>query len=357
MIKDSTPKAMVLADKPGPKRAFIRERGAFNQKTQEVVAGTPNFLPAILQGEKTSRLDLSQWLTSKSNPLTARVQVNRMWEMHFGRGIVETSEDFGTQGSRPSNQPLLDYLALEFMGNRSASTQHGGKAWDMKAMHRLIVTSATYRQSSAATKVGLEKDPSNIFLSRGPRFRLDAELVRDNSLRISGLLNAEIGGQSVMPYQPAGVWNSPYSGEAWTDMPAPIRYRRGLYTFWKRTSSYPAFITMDAGSREQCLSRRSRTNTPLQALVQLNDPMAMDAARALGLKMAAKGIAYGFRACTARIPTTDELARLVRLQGQLLAKYKLDKPGAEKLGKTPEAATWTMIANVLLNLDETITKE
>ncbi|MEQ1932967.1 MAG: PSD1 and planctomycete cytochrome C domain-containing protein, partial [Fimbriimonadaceae bacterium] len=265
MLKNSVPKAMIVADKAVPKRAFIRERGAFNQKTQEVIAGTPNFLPTVLQSDKTSRLDLSQWLTSKNNPLTARVQVNRMWEMHFGRGIVETSEDFGTQGSRPSHPELLDYLALKFMGTattrsadarsapRSPGTQPGERAWDMKAMHRLIVTSATYRQSSAATLALLEKDPANIYLARGPRFRLDAELIRDNSLRISGLLNPEIGGPSVMPYQPAGIWNSPYNGETWNEMPAPIKYRRGLYTFWKRTSSYPAFAALDAGSREQCL--------------------------------------------------------------------------------------------------------
>ncbi|MEQ1822017.1 MAG: PSD1 and planctomycete cytochrome C domain-containing protein [Fimbriimonadaceae bacterium] len=353
-VQSSLPKAMVVADKPSVKRASIRVRGAFNQKADEVVASTPSFLPSVLAGEKTSRLDLAQWLTNKGNPLTARVQVNRMWEMHFGRGIVETSEDFGTQGARPSHPLLLDYLALAFMGEVNNSPV---KAGDMKAMHRLIVTSATYRQASVATSDLLEKDPSNVYLARGPRFRLDAELIRDNSLLISGLLNPELGGPSVMPTQPAGVWNSPYSGEMWTNAAAPARYRRGIYTFWKRTSSYPAFVALDAGTREQCLSRRLRTNTPLQALVQLNDPIAMDAARALGEKMASRGIEYGFRACTSRKPLAPELDRLKKLYVQLLTRYRADRVASDKLGKSPEHAAWTMVANVLLNLDETITKE
>jgi len=344
MIEASIPSAMVLLDKPGPKKAKVRDRGMYKEFTGEVDSATPGFLPNPAPAGQ-DRMGLAKWLVSKQNPLTARVQVNRMWEMHFGRGLVETSEDFGTQGDQPSHPELLDWLAVTFME----------KGWDQKAMHRLIVTSATYKQSSVSTKALNDKDPKNILLARGPRFRLDAEAIRDAALKASGLLDAKIGGPSVMPFQPAGVWNSPYSGEYWNQNEL---YRRGVYTFWKRTSTYPAFTALDAASREECVPRRSRTNTPLQALALLNDQTMMDAARALGTKMSeagdvSKGIQLGFRRVVSRKPTSEEQTRVAKLFETLKSKYDKDPEAAKKVGGN---APWTMVANVLLNMDEAITK-
>lgn len=345
MIQNAVPSAMVLLDKPGVKKAQIRDRGMYKEFTGEIASTTPHFLPApAVSGQ--SRLTLAKWLISKQNPLTARVQVNRMWEMHFGRGLVETSEDFGTQGSKPSHPELLDWLAITFME----------KGWDMKAMHRLMVTSATYKQASSSTKALNEKDPQNLLYARGPRFRLDAEAIRDNALKVSGLLDEKIGGPSVMPFQPAGVWNSPYSGERWSQNEL---YRRGVYTFWKRTSTFPSFTALDAASREECVPRRSRTNTPLQALALLNDQAMMDAARALGKKMAASpnGVESGFRRVLARKPNAAEQKRLKALFDTMMAKYQKEPEAAKKLAGDPKAAAWTMVANVLLNMDEAITKQ
>lgn len=294
---------------------------------------------------------LARWLVDGRNPLTSRVQVNRLWEQCFGRGIVETSENFGTQGSPPSHQELLDWLACEFQSRN----------WDIKAILRLIVTSATYRQDSATTLSQLERDPQNILLARGPRFRLDAETIRDVALSVSGLLDKTIGGPSVYPLQPEGIWNSPYSGERWMTSTGGARHRRGLYTFWKRTAPYPSFETLDATSREQCTVRRTRTNTPLQALALLNDEAFFEAARALAQRVLLesgkeKRMDLAFRLCTARHPSPAEAARLSALLEQLMQRYRADPSSSSKVADTPELAAWTMLSNTLLNLDETITK-
>ena len=232
-----------------------------------------------------NRLDLARWLVSKDNPLTARVTVNRLWEQHFGKGLVATSEDFGTQGETPSNQALLDYLATEFM--RPAG--QAAKPWSMKAINRLIVTSAAYRQSSDVPPGLAEKDPFNRLLAHGPRFRLPAELIRDQALAVSGLFCAKIGGPSVFPLQPDGIWHSPYNGDAWSTSAGEDRYRRGVYTFLRRSSPYPAFMSFDMTTHEAICTRRSITDTPLQALTTLNDPAFMQPAAALARRIVTEG--------------------------------------------------------------------
>ncbi len=238
----SRPTTPVFQEKPGAQPAtFIRIKGTYLAPGDKVNANVPAALGQFKPWMPRNRLGLAEWLASKANPLTARVEVNRLWEICFGRGIVETSENFGTQGTPPSNQELLDWLATEFMR----------KDWNIKAMMKTTVMSATYRQSSDASKNSLRLDPQNVLLSRGPRFRMEAEMIRDNALTAAGLLNLKIGGPSVHPYQPEGIWNSPYSGERWTNDTGPDSHRRGIYTFWKRTAPYPSFITLDATSREK----------------------------------------------------------------------------------------------------------
>lgn len=353
-VQAAIPTAMVLREKPsqGPIKTNVHVRGEFLSKGEEVQAGTPDALAAMKPSMPANRLGLAQWLVDRDNPLTARVQVNRMWESVFGVGIVETSDDFGTQGSLPTHPELLDWLAVEFMD----------RGWDMKAMLRLIVTSATYRQSSKATEEGIAKDPDNRLLARGPRFRLEAEAIRDAALTASGLLDPKVGGPSVFPQQPAGIWDSPYNGDQWMTDKDTNRYRRGIYTFIKRTAPYPSFMAFDATSRESCTVRRVRTNTPLQALALLNDEAYLDAARALGKRMAAGAksdadrLVIGFRLAAGRRPNREESARLEKLLGQMRARFTKDADAAKKVAEDPEAAAWTMVANVLLNLDETITK-
>lgn len=356
-LRRAIPTALVMRDKPAalPLKAFFRERGEFLRKGEPVEAGAPAVLPSL--GKRPgNRLGLAQWLVARDNPLTARVQVNRMWEQLFGLGLVETAEDFGTQGSPPSNQPLLDWLAVEFME----------RGWDMKALLRTIVTSATYRQDSRVSGPAAAADPANRFLARGPRHRLEAEAIRDAALRYGGLLNGKIGGPSVYPYQPEGTWNSPYSGEQWRTATGPDRYRRSLYTYWKRTAPYPIFMAFDATSREDCTVRRVRTNTPLQALALLNDEGLLEAARGLALRMAKAGpgdaarVRRGFQICTGRKPIPEEIERMGRLLTKLRARYANDLAAAGKVAgaatATTEDAVWTLVANVLLNLDETLTK-
>ena len=356
--------AMILRERPSFERpsTFLRIRGSFLSKGDKVYAGVPGSLNPLPENQMPNRLGLAYWLVEESNPLTARVAVNRFWEQYFGRGIVETSEDFGTQGQRPSHPKLLDWLATEF-------TRQG---WSMKAFHRLIVTSATYRQSSHSTPELVERDPYNRLLARGPRFRLEAEMVRDQALAASGLLSAKIGGPSVFPYQPEGVWDRPYSDDKWTLSQGEDRYRRTLYTFLRRTTPYPTLINFDAPSREFCTVRRVRTNTPLQALDTLNDPVFFEAARALAqriMKEAAPDSAaratHGFRLLLTRRPAATEVQRLVAFHDQQFARFQKDEKAARDViqaGANPppgavELAAWTMVANVLLNLDETVTKE
>jgi hypothetical protein len=342
------PTALVLGEKPttGTLKTTLYHRGEFSSPREVVEAGVPSVLPGLTG--TTNRLTLSQWLTIPQNPLTARVQVNRVWEQYFGRGLVDTPEDFGTQGARPSHQKLLDWLAIYYVSS----------GWDTKKLHRLIVTSAAYKQSSIATADLLKRDPNNVYIARGPRFRMEAEMIRDSALRISGLLNPELGGPSVMPYQPEGVWDTPYSGERWMQAEGNSKYRRGMYVFVKRTSMYPSFMAFDATSREVCNVRRGRTNTPLQALTLLNDLAYLEAAKALGQKMAKSndGITLGFRMAVSRTPSLTEKNILSKSLTQFKARFIQQPDAAKKLGSTVDEAAWTMLGNVILNLDETITK-
>jgi len=314
-----------------------------------------------------NRLDLAVWLVSPEHPLTARVTVNRYWAMFFGAGLVKTINDFGSQGEWPSHPELLDWLACQFRdGGRS------GGPWDVKALVRLIVTSATYRQSAAVTPEKLEKDPYNRLLSRGPRLQLDAEFIRDNALTVSGLLNPKIGGPSVKPYQPPGIWDG--TDAKYEQDHGDALYRRGMYVFWRRSAHYPSFATFDAPNREVCTFLRQRTQTPLQSLVLMNDPEYVESARALAERVMreepsdlTKRLTRAFRHTLGRVPQADEIATLQRTYEEQLAGFRDDAETADKLlavgeSKLPEStdkielAAMTAVANVLLNLNETITK-
>lgn len=364
--------ALVMSEKKSYERpvTFIRERGNFMNKGEQVFADVPKVLPPLPENAPANRLGLALWLVNENNPLTARVAVNRFWEQIFGRGIVETSEDFGSQAAPPSHPELLDWLAVEFM----KPAEKNGFGWSMKKLVRTLVTSSAYRQASNATSTLLEKDPYNRLLARGPRFRIEAEMLRDNALAISGLLTRKIGGPSVMPLQPDGIWKAPYSSEKWQMSQGEDRYRRGLYTFVRRSSPHPMMLNFDGVSREFCTVRRTRTNTPLQALNALNDEAMFEAARALAQRMLneASGdvrtrVAYGLRLCVARQPKAAELDRLAALYQQQLDYFNAHATEAERVVKqqikpasncsTAEMAAWTMVANVLLNLDETLTKQ
>ncbi len=359
------PKTMVMQERAEPRATHVHIRGSFLNKGEQVTAAVPATFAPLPGDESANRLALARWLVSERNPLVARVTMNRVWERYFGRGLVATSEDFGTQGDPPSHPELLDWLATEFVE----------KKWDLKAMHRLVVTSAAYRQSSKVSSELYQRDPYNLLLARGPRFRLEAETIRDVALKASGLLSATIGGPSVFPPQPEGIWTQHYSEEKWVASLEEDRHRRGLYTFWRRTSPYPTFFTFDAPSREYCTVRRPRTNTPLQALTTLNDAAFFEAAQHLALRMVKEAgpkpqarATLGFRQCLGRPPQGGEAERLVAFWKQQASRFSQGSHGKEVLqlvGDLPwpagvpvwEAAAWTMVANVLLNLDETITKE
>src|SRR5262245_30871785 len=316
------PSSMVMQEMAKPRDTFVLTRGAYDKKGEKVTAGIPTFLASHREpdhGDKPrgspSRLDLAKWLVSTENPLTTRVIANRYWQMFFGTGLVKTAEDFGTQGEFPSHPELLDWLAVQFRES----------GWDVKALVKMIVMSATYRQSSAVLAEHLAKDPDNRLLARAPRLRLPAEFIRDQALAVSGLMNGDIGGKSVFPYQPPGLWEELMSradGANWTAQtytPSKGRdlYRRTMYTFWKRTCPPPTLATFDAPDRETCTVRRARTNTPLQALVLLNDPTYVEASRKLAERIMTEAgpspderIALGFRLVTARQPTPRELTIL-----------------------------------------------
>jgi hypothetical protein len=366
----TVPNAMVMQEMDAPRETAILGRGDYRNRGEVVTPGVPAVLPAIGKDLPMNRLGLAKWLVDPANPLTARVAVNRYWQLHFGTGIVKTAEDFGSQGEPASHPQLLDWLATEFVRSH----------WDIKAMQRLIVTSTAYRQSSHVTPELEERDPENRFLARGPRFRLPAEMVRDNALAVSGLLVEKVGGASVMPYQPNGLWEETAYGDVYTAQTyqqghGDDLYRRSMYTFWKRTSPPPALITFDAPDREKCTARRAVTNTPLQALVLLNDPTYIEAARVLAEKMIREGgadparrIRYAFRLATARDPNAKELQVLRELERTESAEYRRNKDAAGKLVGVGEAklgakvdaselAAWTTVASTILNLDETITRE
>ncbi len=355
------PTTLVLAERPpeNPRPTFLHNRGEFLQPTERVEPGIPAVLPPLPQDLPANRLGFARWLVSADNPLTGRVTMNRQWAAFFGHGIVRTLQDFGYQGERPSHPELLDWLAVEFVR----------QGWSLKHMHRLIVTSATYRQASTVTPELLAKDPDNRLLARGPRVRLEAEQVRDAILRESGLLCPKIGGPSVFPPQPANVTTEGTYGQlAWKPSEGPDRYRRGLYTYSKRTAPFAAFATFDAPSGEVCAARREVSNTPLQALTLLNDPAFLEGARALGRMMAARPgsveerVDYLFCRCLTRPPAQDERQTLVHFfeaQKRRFADGTLIPAGFAGPGEgdAAERAAWTALARALFNLDEAITKE
>jgi len=341
--KHQGPLVPILRDLPLDKRRTTRIhiRGSFLDQGDEVGPDTPQVWPPFGQELPRDRLGLARWLMSPDNPLTARVLSNRVWSELFGQGIVPTLEDFGSQGDPPSHPQLLDWLAAEFMES----------GWSLRHLLRTIVLSATYGQSSVQTSMHRERDPSNQWLSRGPAFRLSAEQLRDQALSVAGLLHEKLGGESVMPPQPDGIWRQIYSGARWRTATGPDRFRRALYTFWRRTSPHPAMLMFDAQSREACVLRRRRTNTPLQALVMWNDPQFHEPALALGRnamqvapKDPAKGMAWMWRTCLLREPTEPELSRL------------LDLLSDEQARGMDAVDAWGVAASVVMCLDEFVTR-
>ncbi len=361
---------MVMNVAAKPRETFILNRGDYAQPTVKVGMATPAFLPAPPEGAAPDRLALARWIVMPKNPLTARVAVNRFWQMLFGAGLVRTAADLGAQGEWPSHPDLLDWLAVDFVESR----------WDVKALLRQIVTSATYRQDSAATPATLERDPANRLLARGPRFRLPAELIRDSVLKVSGLLVPRLGGPSVNPYTPGDPWreishygSSPATAQSFRQDHGEKLYRRSLYTFWKRTLPPPNMSAFDAPNRETCIVSRPSTNTPLQALVMLNDTQFVEAARAFAERILAQPggdserAHWAFREATSRTPDAAELSVLTRALQRERTRYQADPPAAERFlanGESlrnpslpaPEHAAWSQVAALLLNLSETITR-
>ena len=356
--------AMVLQEKDSPRETHILIRGDFLKPGVKVSPGVPAVLPALENQDRSvpNRLDLARWLVSEENPLTARVTMNRLWQHYFGRGLVKTSEDFGTQGEKPSHPELLDWLATEFFR----------RGWSLKAMHRLIVTSATYRQTSQVSSEQKERDPENILLARSPRLRVEAEIVRDIALTVSGLVNPQTGGPSVFPPQPPGITDLSRGNLIWVTATGKDRYRRGLYTFWKRTSPYPGLTVFDAPTADETTVRRIRSNTPMQALTTLNDEVFVEAAQAFALRLLKEvpgddsaRLRYGFRLCVAREPDHFETNTLIAVLQNGVNQFKTNLKGARALlpkyasNEVDPArfAAWFGLARVMLNLDETITRE
>jgi hypothetical protein len=360
----SLPSVMVMEDMAVPRETHVLIRGSYDRPGEKVDPGLPAILPPMSKEYPNNRLGLARWLVDPSNPLTARVTVNRFWQMYFGAGLVKTVEDFGAQGEPPSHPKVLDWLATEFVST----------GWDVKALQKTIVTSATYRQSSKVTPELLQKDPDNRLFARGPSFRISAEMVRDQALANAGLLVEKIRGPSVKPYQPEGLWTE-LSGQSYQQEHGENLYRRSLYTFWKRTITPPTMANFDASSRETCVVRHSLTNTPLQALDLMNDVTFVEAARVLAERMMKQGgttpedrIAFAFRVATARLPNSKENNLLLESFNYQLENFKR-KPDAAlnyvSQGEYPrdkhldvsELAAYASVASLILNLDETVTKE
>jgi hypothetical protein len=356
---------MVMAERPVSRETHLLIRGAYDKPGEKVEPGVPAVLPPLPAGAPNNRLGFARWLIDPANPLTARVTVNRFWQMYFGTGIVKTTEDFGSQGEWPTHPELLDWLATEFVRT----------GWDVKAMQKLIVTSATYRQSSRGSQDLLRRDPENRLLARGPRWRLPAEMVRDQALYAAGLLTERLGGPSVKPYQPAGLWkDTSMQDMEYVQSKGRDLYRRSLYTFWKRTIAPPFMVNFDAANHESCVVRETRTNTPLQALNLMNDVAFLEAARFLGQRMMKKGgdatarLRFGFRLATGRWPSPAEEQVLLddlrfhrdyfstdtKKADEFLDQG--DSPADRALNR-PELAAYAAVASMILNLDETITKE
>jgi mono/diheme cytochrome c family protein len=349
---------LVLEARDNPRETHMLQRGDFLKPLKAVTPGVPAFLNPLPPNAPPTRLTFAKWMVDRSSPTTARTMVNRMWQSYFGTGIVATSEDFGTQSEKPSHPELLDWLAVEFMD----------RGWSLKTMHRLIVTSATYRESSNVTPDLYTRDPYNRLLARGPRIRVDAEVVRDISLAASGLLNPAVGGPSVYPPAPEFLFQPPvsYGPKIWKEETGANRYRRAVYTFRYRSVPYPMLQTFDAPNGDAACVRRSRSNTPLQALTTLNEPLFMEASKALakrvledGGKTDAQRLTYAFRRCVSRMPTPQESAELLGLLDRQTKRFAEGKlKSADLAGEdSPQLAGWTVVSRVLLNLDETITKE
>lgn len=354
------PEIMVMQELPQPRVTHLLKRGAYDAPGEIVPRDTPDWLLPFPKDQPRNRLGLARWMVDRKNPLTARVVVNRIWRIHFGRGLVASQEDFGAQGKLPTHPELLDWLADWFMDNE----------WDVKALHQLIVTSTTFQQSSQTKPEIVTRDPDNRLLTRGPKTRLLAEEIRDSALAASGLLNRQVGGPSVKPYQPAGLWEATGTGKSYTPDTGNKLYRRSLYTFWKRTAPPPSMLTFDAMSREVCTAKRETTATPLQSLVLLNDPQFVEAARVLGeklLKQFPKDEAArnreAFRALTGRGPDKTEAKILTQLFTEQKNLFKFDNQGAEKLLAvgasvrdktlpTVELAAMTTLVNAIMNFDE-----
>jgi hypothetical protein len=380
-----TPVALpVMQELPEAQRrkSFVMVKGNFLAPGKPVDGGFPGrFASAAVSTANPSRLDAARWLFDPSNPLTARVAVNRFWAQLFGTGLVETEEDFGTQGELPSHPELLDWLAVEFRepstkicGEPSVDGAPQDRPWDVKRFLKLIVTSSTYRQAAVFSPAKLQKDSRNRWLSRGPRTRLEAEMVRDQALALSGLLSRKTGGPSVYPHQPDGLWQAAFNGQrTWPTSTGEDRYRRGLYVFWRRTVPYPSMATFDAPSRETCSIRRPRTNTPLQAFVTMNDPVYVECSQALARRLMAEGgatpesrVRFGLELCLGRPASEKQIAPLTQLFTTELGEYSKNDADAKAAagetlpmpaGVTPaEVAAWTVVANVLLNLDGLLMK-
>jgi hypothetical protein len=369
-VRRQTPTVMVMQEMAQPRETHILIRGSYDAPGEKVDAGVPeNLLGAWPAGAPHNRLGLAQWLTKPDHPLTARVVVNRFWQQLFGEGLVKTSDNFGLQGEWPSHPELLDWMARDFIES----------GWNVKALMKTIVLSSTYRQSSDASPQLVARDPENKLLARGPRFRLPAEVIRDQALEISGLLKESVGGPSVYPYQPADLYKgivvaADYPGTRYIESTGDNLYRRSIYTFWKRTVPHPTLNVLDAPDREVCIVRRSTTNTPLQALTLLNDPIFVEAARKLAERVVKEGgtapetrLALAFRLATGRSPKERELHILENSLDKMLAAYQRDPAGARSLiavgasksdAAIPaaELAAWTAVANIILNMDEVITK-
>ncbi|MAW62452.1 MAG: hypothetical protein CL473_00570, partial [Acidobacteria bacterium] len=361
------PTVMVMEENDERRPTFRLNRGSYDNPADEVFPGVPSVLPPLPDGVEANRLSFARWLVDPDHPLTARVTVNRFWQMYFGTGLVKTAENFGIQGEYPSHPELLDWLATSFIDSD----------WDVKALQRVIVTSATYRQSSKMTPDEFERDPENRMVSRGPRLRLAAQMIRDQALAVSGLLVEKVGGPSVKPYQPEGLWADMVEG-GYGDYELSEGddiYRRSLYTFWKRTLGPPTMMTFDSSTREICIVRTGRTNTPLQALNLMNDVTYVEAARRLAERMMTEGgeapgeqIDYGYLLSTAHRPPPQAQAILMQGYRQHLERYQADRAAALELVSQGESsrnetldvaelASLTMVANLILNFDGTITKE
>jgi len=367
-IENKIPSTMVMSEMAQPRDTFVLLRGAYDKPGDKVTPAVPSFLPPMPADAPRNRLGLARWLTDPANPLTARVAVNRYWQMYFGTGLVKTAEDFGSQGEAPSHPELLDWLATEFVRT----------GWDVKAMQRLIVTSAAYRQASSATPAARERDPENRLIARGPRVRLPAEMIRDQALLLSGLLSTKMGGPAVKPYQPEGLWEqlSAFQGKKLFERSTgEDLWRRSVYSYWKRTVPPPSMTIFDAPTRESCVVRRQMSSTPLQALALLNDEMYIETARKFAERIireggpsAAQRLAWALRAATSRPATDAEVRVLEDGLTRRLAQYRADTASAEKLltaGESPrdrsldtaEFAAYTTVASVILNLDEVITRQ